>query len=53
VLVSRLRERLSSYKIPRHIFSIDATDIPYLTSQKADRLALADLAARLQRQVGG
>lgn len=53
VLLPRLRERLSSYKIPRHIFSIDATEIPYLTSQKADRRALADLAARLQGQVGG
>jgi acyl-CoA synthetase (AMP-forming)/AMP-acid ligase II len=51
VLLPQLRERLSSYKIPRHIFSVDATEIPYLTSQKADRRALANLAARLRARV--
>jgi acyl-CoA synthetase (AMP-forming)/AMP-acid ligase II len=48
VLLPQLRERLSAYKIPRHIFSIDATEVPYLTSQKADRRALASLAGRLR-----
>jgi acyl-CoA synthetase (AMP-forming)/AMP-acid ligase II len=48
VLLPQLRERLSSYKIPHHIFPVDATEIPYLTSQKADRRALANLATRLR-----
>ena len=41
-----LREQLSSYKLPRHIFRIAAGDVPYLTSQKPDRRSLADVAAR-------
>ena len=43
----RLREHLSSYKLPRHVFTLDSTAVPYLTSQKPDRLALAALAADL------
>lgn len=42
-----LREQLSSYKLPRHVFPIERGDIPYLTSQKPDRLALAALAVSL------
>lgn len=45
-LLAELREQLSSYKLPRHIFPITAADVPYLTSQKPDRRRLADLAAR-------
>lgn len=49
VLLPQLRERLSSYKIPRRIWSIGAAEVPYLTSQKADRRALLDLARRLSQ----
>ncbi len=42
-----LRQKLSSYKLPRHIFPIDGASVPYLTSQKPDRLALAARAAEL------
>ena len=45
VLLPLLRERLSSYKIPRAIFAIDGHQVPFLTSQKPDRRSLADLAA--------
>jgi acyl-CoA synthetase (AMP-forming)/AMP-acid ligase II len=45
VLLSQLRDQLSSYKIPRRIGLIDAASVPYLTSQKADRRALATIAA--------
>lgn len=46
-LRAALREELSSYKLPRHVFAIKAADVPYLTSQKPDRLTLAALATRL------
>jgi acyl-CoA synthetase (AMP-forming)/AMP-acid ligase II len=45
-LTPQLRQRLSSYKVPRQIFLLTATDVPYLSSQKADRRALAALAAQ-------
>jgi acyl-CoA synthetase (AMP-forming)/AMP-acid ligase II len=43
-LAGLLRDQLSSYKLPRHIFSIAPEDVPYLTSQKPDRLRLAGIA---------
>ncbi|MDQ6697451.1 MAG: acyl--CoA ligase [Actinomycetota bacterium] len=46
-LPAHLREQLSSYKVPRHLFAISAADVPYLTSQKPDRRSLAALAATL------
>lgn len=46
-LRAQLKEQLSSYKVPRHIFPIDTGDVPYLTSQKPDRRSLAQTAARL------
>lgn len=42
-----LKEHLASYKLPRHILPIDASDVPYLSSQKPDRRRLAALAAEL------
>jgi acyl-CoA synthetase (AMP-forming)/AMP-acid ligase II len=42
-----LRDVLASYKIPRHVFAIEAVDVPYLTSQKPDRRRLAARAAEL------
>lgn len=48
-----LAERLSSYKLPRHVFAIDAANVPWLTSQKPDRRSLAETAAALTRQAGG
>ncbi len=42
-----LGEVLSSYKIPRQVFRIDAAAVPYLTSQKPDRRSLAAMAAEL------
>jgi acyl-CoA synthetase (AMP-forming)/AMP-acid ligase II len=46
-LRAELRDRLSSYKVPRHVFTIDAADVPFLTSQKPDRRSLASKAADL------
>lgn len=46
-LQAALREELSSYKLPRHVFPIEAVDVPYLTSQKPDRRSLARLATDL------
>lgn len=46
-LHQELRELLSSYKLPRHIFLIDAAEVPYLTSQKPDRRSLAAVAHEL------
>lgn len=46
-LQGQLRASLSSYKVPRRIFSIGAQDVPYLTSLKPDRRSLARLAERL------
>jgi acyl-CoA synthetase (AMP-forming)/AMP-acid ligase II len=40
---SLLRERISSYKVPRRIVIVSSTDIPMTPSQKVDRRALADL----------
>src|SRR5581483_4208248 len=34
------REQLSSYKVPRRVFVVGNEDVPWLTSQKADRRAL-------------
>lgn len=42
-----LRDQLSSYKIPRHLFPVAPSDVPFLTSQKPDRLRLAELALQL------
>jgi acyl-CoA synthetase (AMP-forming)/AMP-acid ligase II len=42
-----LRGKLSSYKVPRHVFLVDDADVPWLASQKADRRALRALAERL------
>jgi acyl-CoA synthetase (AMP-forming)/AMP-acid ligase II len=47
----QVRERLSSYKVPRHVFVIGDLDVPWLTSQKADRRALGALAAKLVASV--
>jgi acyl-CoA synthetase (AMP-forming)/AMP-acid ligase II len=42
-----LRNELSSYKVPRHIFSIPDDEIPWLASNKVDRPAVEALAERL------
>lgn len=47
-----LREQLSSYKLPRHLFAISPSAVPYLTSQKPDRRSLAAVAARLTAAAG-
>jgi len=49
-LTTQLREQLSSYKIPRAVFFIRAEDVPYMTSQKPDRRALAALADKLSHE---
>ena len=46
-LAMSLRDQLSSYKLPRHLFPIAPGDVPFLTSQKPDRLNLAALASKL------
>ncbi|HMC40755.1 MAG TPA: class I adenylate-forming enzyme family protein [Acidimicrobiales bacterium] len=43
----RLREELSSYKVPRHVFLLGDADVPWLVSQKVDRRALLDTAQKL------
>ncbi|HWE55105.1 MAG TPA: class I adenylate-forming enzyme family protein, partial [Acidimicrobiales bacterium] len=43
----RLREDLSSYKVPRHVFVLGDADVPWLVSQKVDRRALLAMAAEL------
>jgi acyl-CoA synthetase (AMP-forming)/AMP-acid ligase II len=42
-----LRDQLSSYKVPRRIITITDADVPWMTSQKADRRALGELAEKL------
>ncbi|HET6810588.1 MAG TPA: class I adenylate-forming enzyme family protein [Acidimicrobiales bacterium] len=44
---ARARDQLSSYKVPRRIFVIGNEDVPWLTSQKADRRALVVMAEKL------
>jgi len=44
-LRARLREQLSSYKVPSRVELISDGDVPWLVSQKADRRALGALAA--------
>ena len=44
---ARAREHLSSYKVPRRIFVVGNEDVPWLTSQKADRRALGVMAEKL------
>ncbi|MGH9300691.1 MAG: class I adenylate-forming enzyme family protein [Acidimicrobiales bacterium] len=46
-LRGRLKSELSSYKVPRHFLFVTGEDVPYLTSQKADRSGLVALAQRL------
>jgi acyl-CoA synthetase (AMP-forming)/AMP-acid ligase II len=46
-LRERLRDRLSSFKVPEQIFVIDHDQVPWLVSQKADRRALLALAEQL------
>jgi len=46
-LRTKLREQLSSFKVPRHFITVGDADIPWLTSQKADRRALTALAEKL------
>lgn len=50
-LHAALREVLSSYKLPRHLFMIDAADVPYLSSQKPDRRSLTRKATDLVQSV--
>jgi len=49
-LRERLREQLSSYKVPRHVLVIADEDVPWLISQKVDRRALNVLAEKLVAQ---
>jgi acyl-coenzyme A synthetase/AMP-(fatty) acid ligase len=42
-VVKQVGERLSSYKVPRIVAIIEATDIPMKSSGKVDRFALAEM----------
>jgi acyl-CoA synthetase (AMP-forming)/AMP-acid ligase II len=53
VLRQRLRQELSSYKVPGHILTISAAQVPWLSSQKADRRSLAVLAEKLTPRADG
>ena len=44
---SRLREELSSYKVPTRVLFISDEQVPWLVSQKVDRRALLTLAEKL------
>ena len=46
-LRAAVREKISSYKVPRHIALITDADVPWLTSQKADKRALTSIAEKL------
>ena len=46
-ILSRLRQELSSYKVPRHLFVIADDDVPWLVSQKVNRRAIGALAEKL------
>jgi acyl-CoA synthetase (AMP-forming)/AMP-acid ligase II len=47
ILRQRLREELSSYKVPAHYLVIEDEQVPWLVSQKVDRRALTTLAEKL------
>ncbi len=44
------RERLASYKVPRHLFAIAAAELPTLGSGKVDRKRLKERAASLAEE---
>ena len=44
-LISHCRAKLASYKIPRHLFFVQESDLPTLGSGKVDRRRLCELAA--------
>jgi len=46
-LLAHCRERLASYKVPRHLWLRDESNLPLMGSGKADKVALRDEAARL------
>jgi acyl-CoA synthetase (AMP-forming)/AMP-acid ligase II len=50
ILRQRLGRHLSSYKVPSHILTVSAAQVPWLSSQKADRRALTMLAEKLVAQ---
>ena len=45
-LRARLQQVLSAYKVPRRMLVLRDDEVPWLASQKADRLAIRDLLAR-------
>lgn len=47
VLRTRLREEISSYKVPAHFLVIEDEQVPWLVSQKVDRRALLTLAEKV------
>ncbi len=46
-IAEHCRERLASYKVPRHLFAVTAPDIPTLGSGKVDRKELRRRASQL------
>jgi acyl-CoA synthetase (AMP-forming)/AMP-acid ligase II len=51
-VTARLKDQLSSFKVPRRYFVIGEDDVAWLPSQKADRRALAALAEKLAAEAG-
>lgn len=47
VLRQKLREEISSYKVPSHFLVIEDDQVPWLVSQKVDRRALTTMAEKL------
>jgi fatty-acyl-CoA synthase len=52
-LIEHCRERLAAYKVPRHVFFIEESDLPTLGSGKVDRQALRARAAELAARPAG
>ena len=52
VLRKRLKDEISSYKVPTHILVIEDEQVPWLVSQKVDRRALVTLAEKLLAEQG-
>ena len=52
LLRQRLKEEISSYKVPSHILVIEDEQVPWLVSQKVDRRALVTIAEKLLAEQG-
>ena len=47
VLLGMVRERLARFKVPRHLFFVEASDIPTTASGRARKFMLAETVIRM------